>query len=91
MGWYENDDYVAIVMELIQHGDLAGYLAHQPKLEDEAREISWQILGGLEVMHRYGFAHRDLKPAVCLPLIPQDLRTMLIVILLEHFHVLHHP
>lgn len=94
LGWYENDDYVAIVMELIEHGDLAGYLNHRPKPESEAREISWQILNGLEVMHRYGFAHRDLKPAVCSSLPPPraSLRTAnplsCLPLSVEHLHIL---
>ena len=30
--------------------------------ESQIRCIMWQILNGIEYMHKYGFFHRDLKP-----------------------------
>ena len=32
-----------------------------------ARDITQQLLQGLSFMHGSGYAHRDLKPAVCAP------------------------
>jgi serine/threonine protein kinase len=62
-GWFENDDNVFIAMEYFEHGDLAKYL-QTPRTEQNAKSITKQLLDGLEVMHREGFAHRDIKPAV---------------------------
>ena len=51
-------------MEYLQHGDLHQYLT-TPLPENEGQLIVAQILEGLHFMHDKGFAHRDLKPAVC--------------------------
>ena len=54
-------------MEYLELGDLRIYLDGKPSLpEHEAREITYQILDGLFLMHDNGFAHRDLKPNVSL-------------------------
>lgn len=47
-------------------GDLRAYLYGQGNRvpEDDAQQISSQLLAGLKFMHEEGFAHRDLKPAV---------------------------
>lgn len=50
-------------MEHIEHGSLASHLTH-PLSEDEARQITVQILEGLACFHENGFVHRDLKPDV---------------------------
>ena len=56
-------------MEYLENGDLFGYLHQRPPLpETEAKEITYQILEGLGMMHENGFAHRDLKPNVRLDL-----------------------
>jgi serine/threonine protein kinase len=55
-------------MEYLEHGDLQYYLLQSPPLpEQEAGDITFQILEGLAFMHENGFAHRDLKPAVRRP------------------------
>ncbi|OKP13338.1 Rho-GTPase-activating protein 5 [Penicillium subrubescens] len=50
-------------MEYLELGDLYQYLHDKPALPElEAKEIAFQILEGLEMMHENDFAHRDLKP-----------------------------
>lgn len=62
-GWYENQEYIFIAMEYVKHGDLAGYIG-TPEAKLETKEITRQILEGLEVLHEKGICHRDLKPQV---------------------------
>jgi serine/threonine protein kinase len=56
-------------MEYLQLGDLEGHLKTSLS-QIEARQITQQLLEGLEFMHNNNFAHRDLKPSVsdCLDL-----------------------
>jgi serine/threonine protein kinase len=62
------DEQLFIAIEYLESGDLATYLFHsQPLPESEAKDLSYQILDGLCMMHENGFAHRDLKPAVSSP------------------------
>lgn len=52
-------------MEYCELGDLQGYLSSNPRLpEQQAQEITFQLLEGMRYMHVHDFAHRDLKPAV---------------------------
>jgi serine/threonine protein kinase len=53
-------------MEYVHLGDLdKNVVANSEKIpENEARDITEQILLGLEIMHAESFAHRDLKPQV---------------------------
>ncbi|KAK2821789.1 hypothetical protein FQN49_007672 [Arthroderma sp. PD_2] len=60
-GWYEDTEYVHIAMEYFEHGDLESQL-ETPLPEEEARNITAQLLEGLEHMHTNKFTHRDLKP-----------------------------
>lgn len=54
-------------MEYCEHGDLRKYLTDRPKIpEEEAQDITRQLLVGISLMHKAGFAHRDIKPAVSL-------------------------
>ena len=50
-------------MEYLKEGDLTKHLG-APLLQETVQNISKQILEGLQVMHRHGIAHLDLKPAV---------------------------
>lgn len=48
-------------MEYLELGDLQNYLT-QPLHESDARDVTSQVLEGLQIMHENGFVHRDLKP-----------------------------
>lgn len=64
-GWYESPESLFIAMEYYELGDLHTYLDRKPPLSEcEAREITYQILDGLDLMHDNQFAHEDLKPSV---------------------------
>ena len=63
LGWYEDPETMYIAMEYLEEGDLTKH-TEAPLLQETVQNILKQILKGLEVMHRYGIAHRDIKPAV---------------------------
>jgi serine/threonine-protein kinase PpkA len=56
------DGHVYLSMEYIEGGDLRARLG-QPVGPREALEIVRQVAQGLEVAHRNGIVHRDVKPA----------------------------
>lgn len=60
-GWFETKESVFISMEYLELGDLQNYLA-RPLHESDARDITSQVLEGLQIMHENNFIHRDLKP-----------------------------
>ncbi|KAF4464896.1 WD40 repeat [Fusarium albosuccineum] len=66
LGWYENpeSDYLHIAMEYCPHGDLKKYLAKNGGRlpESDVKDIASQVLAGVVMMHRAGFANRDIKP-----------------------------
>jgi serine/threonine protein kinase len=64
-GWYESGQSIFIAMEYFPFGDLQNFLS-SPLPELEVQQITFQLLEGLGYMHENGFAHRDLKPSVCL-------------------------
>lgn len=67
LGWYvsRDGDRLCIAMEYLSQGDLQTYFDNNPPLhEEEGRQIASQVLRGLHIMHREGFSHRDVKPAV---------------------------
>lgn len=49
-------------MEYMEYGDLSGYIKDLRLVE--VKEVTSQVLEGLEVLHGEGICHRDLKPAV---------------------------
>lgn len=62
LGWWEENDIVSFAMEYFPLGDLEANM--KTVLEESAiREITEQLLQGLDIMHGMKFAHRDLKPA----------------------------
>ncbi|KAG0643278.1 kinase-like domain-containing protein [Tuber brumale] len=62
LGWFEEPETLYIAMEYLEEGDLTKHIG-TPLRQETVRNISKQILEGLEVMHEQGIAHRDLKPA----------------------------
>jgi len=60
-GWYESRDWIYLAMDYFELGDLSHHL--QNKLpENQARDITQQLLRGLVELHGMGITHRDLKP-----------------------------
>lgn len=66
-GWFESVDSVDIAMEYLPLGDLEENVKEigGTICEVEIKDITLQILEGLNIMHMANFAHRDLKPKVC--------------------------
>jgi serine/threonine protein kinase len=62
-GWHEDNNYIYIVMEHVEIGDLEHHLNIQ-WTEGDAKVVARQLLEGLKIMHTDGIIHRDLKPAV---------------------------
>lgn len=59
----QNKDYVHIVMEYLNGGDLANYIHKNGALhESKVIGITWDIARGLEYLHKLGIVHRDIKP-----------------------------
>lgn len=68
-GWYENERFVYITMEYMEHGDLQKRLGRRFP-EPEVQAVALQLIEGLQFMHDNGFTHRDLKPGNILVLQP---------------------
>ncbi|CUS11445.1 unnamed protein product, partial [Tuber aestivum] len=62
LGCIEEPETLYIAMEYLEEGDLTKHTG-TPLPQITVRNISKQILEGLQVMHQEGIAHRDLKPA----------------------------
>lgn len=60
---HEDAQNLYIVMEFVGGGDLSEYLKNKKFMsEDKAKEVSRQVLRGIEYVHGMGISHRDLKP-----------------------------
>ena len=61
---YEDETYMALVMEVVKGDDLKTFLRKNPNLSIKKKlGIAIEILKGLEAAHEFGMVHRDLKPA----------------------------
>lgn len=61
LGWFENGPEVHLAMEYFALGDLQRYV-DDGLGQDEIKDITEDLLAALQIMHKEGFAHRDLKP-----------------------------
>lgn len=67
-------------MEYCELGDLGRYLRQNGTLtEDEAKDVMYQVVTALAMMHVEGFAHRDLKPSVSYPFFQRFIRGVLAI------------
>ncbi|KFB36070.1 AGAP006094-PA-like protein [Anopheles sinensis] len=60
----EDRNYVYIVLELVDGGELLQYINDCPErlTEAQVRPLFHQLVDAVAFIHRCGFAHRDLKP-----------------------------
>ncbi|WOL17716.1 serine/threonine-protein kinase ATG1t [Canna indica] len=57
------DGFVFLILEFCPGGDLATFIKHTGRLnEDTTRKFMKQLGAGLKVMHSHHIIHRDLKP-----------------------------
>jgi len=61
-GFFEDDRYVFMIMELCRGGELAQKLREGPMDEDTAGIIVVQILWQMSRWHKLGFVHTDVNP-----------------------------
>ena len=59
----EDDKNYYIIMEYCEKGELFDYIVEQERLSPiESSIFFYQLINGVEYIHKQGFAHRDLKP-----------------------------
>ena len=59
----ENEENFYIIMEYCQKGELSDYIEENKKLsEDESSMLFYQLINGVNYIHKKGFSHRDIKP-----------------------------
>jgi len=63
LGWFENSEKLCIAMEYFEKGDLRRHLGERMPMP-AAKQLSSQLLEGLNFMHKNRIAHRDIKPEV---------------------------
>lgn len=73
-------------MEYFKHGDLQNFM-DSPLAERDVGIITRQLLEGLNVMHKLGFTHRDLKPQVSTPSDPSQAQSSFFYLVLVEYAV----
>ena len=73
-------------MEYFKHGDLQNFM-DSPLPERDVGIITRQLLEGLNVMHKLGFTHRDLKPQVSTPSDPSQAQSSFFYLVLVEYAV----
>ena len=59
----EDEKNYYIIMEFCEKGELFDYIVEKERLcPEEASFFFYQIINGVEYIHKQGFVHRDLKP-----------------------------
>ena len=62
---YDTPNYLFLVLEHVEGGELFDYLLSKGKLEDaEALRFFQQLVDGVSYCHSHMICHRDLKPEV---------------------------
>ena len=87
-GWFDDDTKVFLAMEYFKHGDLQNFM-DSPLPERDVGIITRQLLEGLNVMHKHGFTHRDLKRQVLTPSDPSQAKSFFLYFILVEFAVHH--
>ncbi|KAL1546131.1 calcium/calmodulin-dependent protein kinase [Salvia divinorum] len=60
---YDNDDYLHLVTDLCDGGDLYDRLSSSPRFsERDTAAVASQLMSAVAFCHRAGVAHRDIKP-----------------------------
>lgn len=62
-GICDNGDYLFMIMEFCDGGDLASYYETELFTPDEFCRVVTEFLNGILYLHQNKVAHRDLKPA----------------------------
>ena len=83
-GWFDDDTRVFLAMEYFEHGDLQKFM-NSSFPESDVGIITRQLLEGLNVMHKHGFTHRDLKPQVSTPSYPSQAHSSLLYIVFVEY------
>ena len=64
IGFKEMDPYLYIVMEYVEHGDLAQYTDRSTAMPEYlVATVAAQICSALRYLHKNKITHRDIKPA----------------------------
>ena len=78
---FENSEFIFIVMEYLAGGDLGNHSKKKNYsfTEEEICLIIYQITVGIDYLHKYGVAHRDLKPDNIMLANPNDISCLKIM------------